>query len=689
MLPGRLFLLLALAFAARAAFTAEAPPPPNLHVENVPPVPAALLARMAMYQDARAATFVEWDPHGRGLLISARVGDTAQLHYVDRAGGAWRPLTAGTDPVIFASFAPHAAWRGLVFMRDRGGDEFFQLYWLDLATRRETLLTDGASRNGPPLWTHRGDRFVYTSTRRNGRDTDLYVVTLQRLGESQLLLERTGSWAVLDWSPDDRRLLLREVRSGSDARLYVLDLGASQLIPLNPRPPDAEKIVYGRAVWSHDGDGVFFVSNEDSEFLQLRYWDGLMGRQKVLTADIPWDITQLARSRDGGTVAFTANENGISTLYLLDTWSHQHSRVTTLPKGTISSLGFSPDSRSVAVTLDTPQTPGDVYVVRVGNRRVTRWTTTDLGELDPAKFTPPAMIAYPTFDEHARHQRRLIPALVYRPARLAPDSRAPVLISIHGGPESQAVVGFNPLTQFLVNELGLVVIQPNVRGSAGYGKTFTSLDNGFQREDAVKDIGALLDWIAQQPDLDARRVAVFGGSYGGFMALAALARYPDRLAAGVALSGISDFTTFLTHTQDYRRDLRRQEYGDERDPEMHAFLARISPLAQVARLTPPMLLAHGANDPRVPASEAEQLVAALARQGARPWFILARDEGHGFARRPNRDFVQSAMALFLRKHLCTADPPAIAAQARPPAPSSPAAGLAVETRDGREAPRPQ
>jgi dipeptidyl aminopeptidase/acylaminoacyl peptidase len=241
----------------------------------------------------------------------------------------------------------------------------------------------------------------------------------------------------------------------------------------------------------------------------------------------------------------------------------------------------------------------------------------------------------------------------------------PVLINIHGGPESQATVGFTAMTQFLVNDLGLAVILPNVRGSAGYGKTFASLDNGQQRENAVKDIGALLDWIAQQPGLDARRVAVYGGSYGGYMALAAMARYPHRFAAGVAVSGISNFTTFLQSTQDYRRDLRRREYGDERDPAMHEFFARISPIAHVQSLTRPMLIAHGANDPRVPLSEAEQLVAALNHNGAQPWFILARDEGHGFTRRSNRDFVQSALALFLREHLLSATPSRELANAPP------------------------
>ena len=629
----------------------------NLRLENIPEIPAALAERTQQYQNTRSAGILDWDPAGGGMLIATRFGNTVQVHRVEQPAGMRRQLTFFNEPVNNASFSPDPRYRGFVFLRDVGGGEFFQLYWFDFASGRATLLSDGKSRNGGPSWSTRGDRFLYTSTRRNGRDNDLYLVHMADPTKSELLLEREGQWSAGDWSPDDKKVLIRQFISANDSRLHLYDFATGQLTPLNPQPAHAEPISYGGGIFAPDGRGLYFASDEGSEFQRLRYWDLASGQQEVLTPDIEWDVAAMRLSPDGRTLAFTVNENGVSRLYLMDTATRTRTPVE-LPMGGIGGLRFTPDSARLGLTVNSPQTPGDVYVLTLADRSLERWTYSEVGGLDTSKFVTPELITYRTFDEVAPGQPREIPAIVYRPQHLPAGAKAPVFISIHGGPEGQSVVTFSSLVQFLVNEMGMTVILPNVRGSTGYGKTYLKLDNVFLREDSVKDIGALLDWVATQPALDKDRVAVYGGSYGGYMVLAAMTHYHERLAAGIDVVGISNFSTFLKNTQDYRRDLRRVEYGDERDPEVAAFFDRISPLNHIHKVGKPMLIAQGYNDPRVPVTEAEQVVDALKQNGAQPWYFLAMDEGHGFAKKANADHFQNAMMLFLEKNVIRKNEPA-------------------------------
>jgi dipeptidyl aminopeptidase/acylaminoacyl peptidase len=274
-----------------------------------------------------------------------------------------------------------------------------------------------------------------------------------------------------------------------------------------------------------------------------------------------------------------------------------------------------------------------------------RWTESEIGPIDGSRLVAPTLVRYPTFDQVAGRPRQ-IPAWLYKPAGAGPH---PVLVSIHGGPEGQSKPSFSINIQQWAAELGYAVIQPNVRGSTGYGKTYVALDNGMKREDSVKDIGALLDWIATQPDLDAKRIVLIGGSYGGYMVLASMTHYNDRLRGAVDIVGISNFVTFLESTAEYRRDLRRPEYGDERDPKMREFLQQISPLNNAGRITKPMLVVQGQNDPRVPVTESEQLVAQIRANGGEVWYLVGLNEGHGFAKRDNIDYYQWAVAMFLEK----------------------------------------
>ncbi|HEX4871068.1 MAG TPA: S9 family peptidase [Nevskiaceae bacterium] len=614
---------------------AEAPPRVergNLVLEGVPEVPAALAERLNQYQQTRSASLEGWLADG-SLLITTRFAETAQVHRVKTPGGARTQLTFFAEPINQAQPAPDGS--GFLYTRDRGGDEFYQLYWYALASGESRLLSDGKSRNTGPRWSRRGDRFAYASTRRNGRDSDIWLGRLD--GSAQPLLQREGSWSVVDWSPDDRRLLVQRYRSITDSELWLVEVDSGEARRFHER---STPIAFGDAVFSADGRGLYYLSDEGADVRQLRYEDLDGGNARVLTADVPWDVEELAISPDGRHLAYRVNADGLSTLTVLDLPRNRPLPLPVLPAGVFGNLRFDPRGERLGLTLNNARTPSDVYSFRLGQRQLTRWTESETGGLDASRFTEPSLVRYPSFDGLS------VPAFYYRPAG---DGPHPVLISIHGGPEAQALPLFNPLIEYYARELGVAVLVPNVRGSSGYGKAYLARDNGYLREDSVKDIGALLDWIGRQPELDAGRVIVTGGSYGGYMTLAALTHYNERLLGGIAIVGISNFVTFLTNTQEYRRDLRRVEYGDERDPAMRAHLEKISPTTNASRITRPLYVIQGLNDPRVPASEAEQMVRTVRGNGGEVWYLLARDEGHGFRKKANRDLQTNTTVLFIQR----------------------------------------
>ncbi len=615
----------------------------NLVIEGIPEIPQRIIDRMFQYQSTREASFQDW-AHGGGMLVSTRFGETSQIHYVASPGAARRQITFFDEPVRGASVCPDPQRKGFLFSRDVGGGEAYQIFWYDLLTAKSTMLTDGESRNGSALWSNKGDRFVYYSTRRNGRDWDLHLATVDKPGESKPILEKGGFWFPVDWSPDDRQLLATSYVSANESTYYILDVESGEATQINP---GEEQISYGGALWSRDGKGIFITSDEGGEFSRLKYYDLEKKTFTVLTPDLNWNISGMDLSEKGDLLAFTANEDGIGRAYLMDTATRVHRPIAGVPLGQVGGMLFHPDGTRLAMSIETARSTTDVYTLELKDRNLVRWTYSEVGGLNTDGFVDPQLIHFDTFDK-VDGKPRQISAFYYQPAGEGPH---PVVINFHGGPESQYRPGFSPLVQYAVNELGIAVLAPNVRGSNGYGKSFLLLDNGFKREDSVKDAGALLDWIAARPELDASRVAVMGGSYGGYMVLAAMTHFNDRLKAGIDVVGISNFVTFLENTKDYRRDLRRVEYGDEQDPAMRKHLQAISPLTHVKKITRPMLVVQGLNDPRVPVGEAEQIVAAIRDNGGKAWYLLANDEGHGFRKKSNRDFYYWSMILFLEEHL--------------------------------------
>ncbi len=643
----RLFLALAASLLLASGVASQTPaviaPAENLVVDGIPAIPANLAVDVRRYTESRSAGIADWHPTRRELLISTRFGNTAQIHRVATPLGARTQLTFFDEPINGASYEPRQG-RYFLFTRDIGGNEFGQIYRYDLASGAVTLLTDGGrSQNGGMRWSTRGDRVAYASTRRNGTDRDIYVMDPLNPASGRRLLEvKGGGWGVSDWSPDDREVLVGEYLSVNQSRYHVVNVSSGSRALLVPDGRDT--VAYGDARFSRDGRGVYLTTDAGSEFQRLAYLDLGTRRITPLTASINWDVEGFVLSADGRTIAFVANEAGISHLYLMDTRSRRIRPVSRIPIGNIGGARWHPRLPLLAFTVSSARSPSDVYSLDALAGTVTRWTESELGGLVASDLAEPSLIRWRSFDG------REITGFYYGPPRRFAGKR-PVIVNIHGGPEGQYQPGFLGRSNYYLNELGVALIFPNVRGSTGYGKEFVKLDNGLKREDSVRDIGALFDWIAQQPELDASRVMVTGGSYGGYMTLAVATNYNERICCALDVVGISNFNTFLKNTESYRRDLRRVEYGDERDPQMYAFFERIAPLNNAGKISRPLFVVQGGNDPRVPYTEAEQMVARVKQNGNPVWYLKAKDEGHGFRKKNNVDFQFYSTVEFVRRFL--------------------------------------
>lgn len=624
----------------------------NLVLEDIPKIPESIGRDLNRYQNVRSAGFDGWTQDGSSLIITSRFGDVAQLHRVDKAGGARHQLTFFKEPIGQVSMQPNK--NSLAFTMDAGGSEFAQLFTMDLKTGEYKMISDGESRNGALLWSHDGKKMAYQSTRRNGRSNDVWLASFDDKNntEHEITVESPdGTW----WGPrafnkKADKLLIQQYISSTSSLIHLKDLKSGEMKLI---AGDKEKQSRNFGVdFDANGKGVFLTTDRYGQFTQLVYRDIKTGKETIVTKDLNWDVQSTVFSSDKSRAAFVTNENGLSRLYLLNTKSLKYKPVKNLPIGVAGSMEFSPNNSKLAMSINTPKTPTDTFVLQLKKNpteagKLERWTYSEVGGLNSDSFIEPELVHFPTFDKKDGVTRE-IPAFVYKPEG---KGTFPVIISIHGGPEAQYRPFFSSTFQMRLAKLGVAVIAPNVRGSSGYGKEYVALDNGFKREDSVKDIGALLDWIETQPDLDKDRVAVFGGSYGGYMVLASAVHYSDRLKAAVDIVDISNFVTFLENTKSYRRDLRRVEYGDERDQKMRAHLEKISPNNNVEKIKVPTFVVQGENDPRVPVTEAIQIVKALREQEVPVWYMNALNEGHGYRKKENRDIYQEAVVLFMQQHL--------------------------------------
>lgn len=640
------FLLLAVALAVPAF--AEVEKPAALVADGIPPVPDELAEKTRPYMEFRAAALQAWNPRTRGIAISTRFGNVPQIHEVARPMAARRQVTFEADAISAASYA-----RGkgdvLVLQKDVGGNEFWQLY--TLSGERLNLLTDGKSRNALNAWSHDGRWLAYTSTRRNGADNDIYVVDPRDPKTNRMVAQvKGGGWSVADFAPDGRSAVAANYISVNKTDLYRLDLASGRLTPIGDH---SDQISYGGAAFAPDGT-LWVTTDQGSDFQRLGTLDMATGRFTSVAPDRRWDVEQFEISEDGRFIAYLVNEAGVSRLKLLDPRSRQVREVKALPAGTAGGLEVAPWGE-VGVTLSSARSTADVYSVHPQTLAVTRWTESETGGLDPRTNVEPELLETTSFDGER------VSGFLYRPDPRRFPGKRPLIVSIHGGPEGQSRPGFLGRNNYLLNELGIALFYPNVRGSTGYGKRFVALDNGPDlRENSVNDIGAFLDVLARNPALDPSRFGVTGGSYGGYMCYASAIRFGQRLRGANCAVAISNFVTFLENTQAYRRDLRRVEYGDERDPAQRAKLLAISPLTRVRELRLPLMIVTGGNDPRVPASEADQIIKAVRGQGGTALHLLAQDEGHGFAKKANQDYQFWTSLMFWQSNLLGQGPVAAA-----------------------------
>ena len=628
--------ILAAALIATPAF-ADMPKPAAIVADGAPAVPVALAAKTRAYMEFRTASFSGWNVADKSMLIATRFGDVAQLHRVAAPMMDRRQISFEAEPVR-GSWSPKGDV--LVVNKDTGGSEFFQIY--TLKNGQLTLLTDGKSRNSFNGWNQDGSLIGYTSTRRNGADTDLYVMDPRDPKTDRLVAQVTGGgWGIADFMPDGKTAIVGNYISIAKTDFYTLDLASGAMTPIGDHK---RAIAYGSAQSAPDGT-LWVTSDEGSDFQRLGTLDPRTGKFTPRSPEKKWDIDTFDIAPDGSFIAYTVNEAGTDRVRIMDIASGTVRTVTALPAGGAGGIEIAPWG-TIGLTFNSAKSASDAYAIDPKTLAVTRWTQSETGGLDAAANVEPEFIEVKSFDKEP------VSGFLYRPDPAKFPGKRPLVISIHGGPEGQSTPGFQSRRNYMLNELGIALFYPNVRGSTGFGKRFVGLDNGpFKREDSVKDIAAFLDQLETDPGLDKSRFAVNGGSYGGYMCYASAIAYGPRLKGAYCVVAISNFVTFLENTQSYRRDLRRVEYGDERDPKQRAKLLAISPLTRVNELNIPLMIVTGGNDPRVPASEADQIVKAIRAKGGTVWHLLGQNEGHGFAKKENQDYEFWTGLMFWEKTL--------------------------------------
>ena len=623
--------------AAAQTVAPIAPKPAAIEADGVPAVPMALVEATRPYMEFRTAGFLDWDPKTKAMLVSTRFGNVAQLHTVAGPGMARRQISFEAEP-LGGLYLPNDGT--LVVRKDIGGSEFWQLF--TLKDGKLTLLTDGKSRNEINAVSADGKLLGYSSTRRNGTDSDLYVIDPRDPASNKLVLQvKGGGWGLADFAPGNGAAVVGNYVSVQKSDLYWLDLASGKLTPIGDHK---KTIAHGGARFAPDGT-LWITSDEGSDFQRLGTLDPKTGKFTPRAPETKWDVESFDIAADGSFIAYVVNEAGISKLRLLDPKTGQVREVTALPKGAMGGVKIAPWGE-IGITLSSARVPADAFSVDPASLAVKRWTESETGGLDPARNVEAELVEVKSFDGEP------VSGFLYRPDPAKFPGKRPLIVNIHGGPEGQSTPGFRGRANYLLNEQGIAVFYPNVRGPTGYGKRFVSLDNGPSlRENSVKDIGAFLDRLQADPAIDAGRMAVQGGSYGGYMCYASAIRYGDRFKAADCIVAISNFVTFLENTQSYRRDLRRVEYGDERNPKQRAKLMEISPLTSVDKLSIPLLVVTGGNDPRVPKSEADQMVAAVRAKGRTAWHLVGTNEGHGFGKKENQDYQFWTELQFWKEHL--------------------------------------
>ena len=634
----KLLLIAALALPMTPLF-ADAPKPEALLADGLPSIPDELPVQTRPYMEFRTASFAGWHPTDKSMLVATRFANTTQIHRVAGPMMARKQISFEAEPVSNGQWAPQTG-DVLIVQKDVGGGEFFQLY--ALRDGKLDLLTDGKSRNAFNAWSQDGELVAYSSTRRNGTDSDLYVMNPRDPSTNKMVAQvQGGGWAISDFAPDKKTAIVSQYRSVTNVDMSSLDLASGQMTPIGDHQKD---VAIGGAEFAPDGT-LWVTSDEGADFQRLGTMDIKTGAFTPRGPTEKWDVEAFDISPDGSFIVYATNEAGVSKVKILDIKTGGARVVQGLPAGIVGSFNIA-EWGDIGITFTSARSAADAYSIDPKYLKVTRWTESETGGLDVTKNVEPELMTIKSFDGLQ------VSGFLYRPDPVKFPGKRPMLMNVHGGPEGQSRPGFQGRSNYLLNEMGVAIFYPNVRGSTGYGKNFVGLDNGpFKRENSVKDMGAFLSALGKDASLDASRFGLAGGSYGGYMCYAAAVQFRDKLRATNCVVAISNFVTFLENTQSYRRDLRRVEYGDERDPAQRAKLLEISPLTRVAEITKPMFVVTGGNDPRVPASEADQIVKAIRDKGGVAWHLLGKNEGHGFAKKENVDYQFWASLMFWKQNL--------------------------------------
>ena len=615
-------------------------PGKNLEVVGVPAIPPSLKREVEPYTQIYGLPLAGWDPTKREIWLKGLTSVT-WISRISSPGAT--PETSSiyiqASGIYDLYFQPQG--RYLAFTRDVNGNEVFQLYLYEIGSRNITLLSDGKTRSTEPVWSNAGNAIVYSSTPTNEVGVNLRVLDRLDPKADRPLQSSGGYLKAYDWSPDDKQIVYCDFTSNTTSTLWLVDVASGKKTLLSAKNDAPE--LYDYPQFSKDGRGIYVLTDHDSDVRRVAYIDLAWRKFTYVPSTPQWDVDEFQLAPNGKILAFVTNEDGSSRLHIFDLVTNKELPVSQLPLGVISDLKWSQGSNDLAFNFKSPRTPNDVYSLNLRTGKFEAWAKSVTNGIDTARFSPAELIHWPSFDG------RSISGFLYRPPASFTGKR-PVIIDIHGGPEEQYRPRFNYEENYYLNELGVAKIYPNVRGSSGYGKQFLHLDDRQRREDAVKDLGALLDWIKTQPYLDADRVLVEGASYGGYLALSVGYAYSDRLRGAISDSGITSLLSSAERTELWRRNFDRLEFGDERDPKIREFMERTAPLNNAAKITKPLLIFQGQNDPRVPVSEAASLVAAT-RDRIPVWYVLAKDEGHGFVQKSNRDYRLYASILFVKEFL--------------------------------------
>jgi len=630
------------------------------------------------YLNIRSAGSPGLSPDGKRLFYLTNVTGTSQVWMIDLPAGAPKQITNYDDNVSFVSWSP--AGNGLVFGKAKGGNENTQLYWMSNdGSQIKELTAMPTVRHNFGGWAKDGKSIFYSSNDRNPNYFDIYQLELTKSGDGaaelteSVIYKQDGSNSVAAISDDGKKIIIS--RSGTelslDNNLYLLDTESNKTEKTTLLTPHTDASQFGDVEFLPDGDSIIFTSNKDREFSALTQIDNLwtFGSPKAVTLkpEQNWDVENIAFPESGSFFAYTLNREGFSELHLrkfevggkpLVTNILAEDTTVKLPaQGVVGGLNFSENGKFLAFTFNSAKNNSDIWLYDLESKKLTQITKSERSGIPQESFVEPQLIKFRSFDG------REIPAWYYLPniplMRTATrnadgsitsvnTSNLPVIVSVHGGPEGQERPGFSPLYQYYLSR-GYAILATNVRGSTGYGKTFTHLDDVRLREDSVKDLAFAVEWLNTKGGADAKRIAVMGGSYGGYMTMAAVTLYPDLWAAAVNTVGIVNWETFLKNTSGYRRRQREVEYGMlDKDID---FLRKISPVAKVDKIKTPLFVIHGKNDPRVPYTEAEQIVSALKKRGATVEYKLFDDEGHGISKLKNRLELYPLVADFLDKYM--------------------------------------